>query len=236
MVRVKLMILSTCLLAGFGAWGAATAETRATVVWYSEQEPGIDPYHVRYVITPAFMRSDDGVEGGDFLLFDRGKRQIYSVVADNRTVLEIDGNADSPQKPDNLTIDIRQHVAREAPMINGEAPLEIELRAASEVCRSALVIPGFLESARLAMQEYNQALAVQQLRTLDNTPPAYRTPCFLSRYLYATDFHLARGMVLADWNSRGERRELTAYETDVPVPDSLFVLPDDFTRYQADGN
>lgn len=232
-MRNRFFVLFGYLMAGLTYWGPAVAETRATVVWYTQQEPGIDPYRVRYIITPDFMRSDDGQDSGDFLLFDRGQRQIYSVATEDRRVLEIDGNADAPQKPAKLLIDIRQHTDRKAPPINGKSPLEVDLVAAEKICRSALVAPGFLEPARQAMQEYSQALAVQQLRTLSNTPADYQTPCFLSRFLYATDFHLALGMVLADWNDQGERRELSAYETDVPVSGALFVLPDGFTRYQA---
>lgn len=232
----RVLVLLGCLLAGLGYGVATAAEIRATVVWYTEQEPGIEPYRVRYIVTPAFMRSDDGRDNGDFLLFDRGQRRIYSVVTENRSVLEIDGNAGSPQKPADLVIDIRRHVDQKAPMIGGKSPLALELVAAEKLCHSALVAPGFLEPVRRAMQEYNLALAAQQLRTLNNTPAAYQTPCFLSRYLYASDFHLAQGMVLADWDGKGKRRELTDYKTDVPVSDALFVLPDGFMHYQAGGS
>jgi hypothetical protein len=212
---------------------SAVADTMATIVWYSEQEPGIEPYGVRYIITPEYMRSDDGQPGNDFLLFDRRQRKIYSVAADNRTVLEVDGNGKPPQKPDDLAITVRQHVDQKAPQVDGKPPLEVELLAANQNCHSALVVADFLEPARAALQEYNRALAVQQLRTLDHTPGALQTPCFLARYLYAGDFALQKGIVLADWNSKGERRELTGYETAIPVADSLFILPADFRRISA---
>jgi len=120
--------------------------------------------------------------------------------------------------------------------VSGRAPLELELVAQGQVCHSAVVVPGFLELVRTALQEYNQALAVQQLRILDRTPKDFQTPCFLSRYLYASDFHFARGMVLADWNESGDRREMTSYKTAVPVDDSLFVVPGDFRVISAAGN
>jgi hypothetical protein len=182
------------------------------------------------------MRSDEGEDGGDFLLFDRRQRQIYSVVIGNRSVLQIDGKAEVPQMPDGLAVEIRRRTDQKAPMIEGKSPLEIELLAAGELCRSAVVAPGFLEPVRAALQEYGRALAIQQLRTLDNTPATYQTPCFLSRYLYAVDFHLEHGMLLAEWSSSGERRELTAYETDVPVAEALFLVPEDFAVLRAGGN
>jgi hypothetical protein len=221
-------LLAWLLLAGATTEVSTAAETTATVVWFQQRETGIDPYAVRYIVTPDYMRSDDGLDDGDFLLFDRHRRRIYSVVRGNRSVLEIDGAGAAPEKPHTLQFSVNQRVADKAPPIAGESPLEVELVAGGEVCHSALVVPGFLESVRLALQEFNQALAVQQRRTLAHTPVDMQTPCFLSRYLYATDFHLSRGMLLADWNSAGERRELSSYENNVIVDNGLFVVPADY--------
>jgi hypothetical protein len=232
-VREILLKLFVSGLIGVGLCSSVLAETLATIVWYTEQEPGIEPYPVRYIITPEYMRSDEGQSGNDFLLFDRRQRKIYSVAAETRTVLEVDGNGQAPQKPDALSIVVREHVDQKAPMIGGKPPVEVQLVAASQDCHSAMVVAGFLEPVRAAFQEYSQALAVQQVRTLDRTPTALQTPCFLARYLYAGDFALAKGMLLADWNDRGERRELARYETDVPVADTLFVIPADFRRISA---
>jgi hypothetical protein len=221
-------LLACALLAGVTTEVSTAAETTATVVWFQQQEAGIDPYRVRYIVTPDYMRSDDGLDDGDFLLFDRHRRRIYSVARGNRSVLEIDGAGAVPEKPHTLQFSINQHVADKAPPIGGQSPLEVELVAGGEVCHTALVVAGFLEPVRLALQEFNQALAVQQRRTLAHTPVDRQTPCFLSRYLYATDFHLSRGMLLADWNSAGERRELSSYENNVTVDDRLFVVPPDY--------
>ncbi len=220
-------------LAAVGLCSNSLAETVATIVWYSEQEPGIEPYPMRYIVTPEYIRSDEGQAGNDFLLFDRRQRKIYSVTAETRTVLEVDGNGQSPEKPDDLSIAVGEQVDQKAPLIGGKSPREVKLAAGGQDCHSAMVVAGFLEPVRAAFQEYSQALAVQQLRTLDRTPAALQTPCFLARYLYAGDFALAKGMVLADWNNRGERRQLTRYETDVPVADGLFVVPADFRRISA---
>lgn len=225
-----------CVLLVPGFSLSALAGSAGTVVWFLEQEPGVDPYPIRYLVTPEFMRSDDGRDDGDFLLYDRGKRRIYSVARDNRTVLEIDGEGPAPRAPEDLPISVGEHVDGKAPRIAGRSPVEVELRAGDEVCQSALVAPGFLEPVRAALQEYNRTLAVQQLRTLNRTPAEFRTPCFLSRYLYATDFHLARGMVLADWDKSGKRRELTRYQTDVSLDDSLFVVPGDFRVIHGAGD
>lgn len=223
-------------LVGLGMCHAALAETTATIVWFTEQEPGVDPYRVRYLVTPEYMRSDDGQAGNDFLLYDRRQRMIYNVVSGSRTVLEIDGNGEAPRRPGTLSFAVQRHAAPSAPMIDGNQPLEVRLVAADQSCRSALVVADFLEPVRAALREYSRALAVQQVRTLDHTPVELQTPCFLARYVYAGDFALAEGMILADWDQRGQRRELTSYRTDVPVADTLFALPADFRRIEPGAN
>jgi hypothetical protein len=221
-------------LAACVAWGQVRAGNGATVVWYTEREKGVEPHPVRYIVSADYMRSDDGPDDGDYLLYDRGRHKIFTVVKETRTVLELDGAAPVPSTPAELSIAVRERVDRQAPEVAGVAPVQVDLVADGELCHSALVAPGLLESVRAALREFNLALAARQLQTLERTPAEFRTPCFLARYLYASDFHLTRGMVLADWNAQGERRELTNYETGVVVPESLFRLPEGFRRISVD--
>lgn len=226
-------ILVAALLGLLAMRAGMAAEVPATVAWFQAREAGIDPYPLRYIVSADYLRSDDGVDAGDFLLFDRNTRRIYSVARATRSVLVIDGQGDAPEKPASLDFSVRTRVAQQAPKIAGVAPLEVTLVAGDEVCRTALVAPGFLEPVRAALQEFNRALAVQQQRTLSHTPTDMQTPCFLSRYLYAGDFHVAHGMPLADWDDAGERRELTRFESATRVDDGLFVVPADYAVIPA---
>ncbi len=212
--------------------GIGAAET-ATLLWYAEQEPGVDPYQVRYIVSRDFMRSDEGDNAGGFILLDRREKQIYNVMPHNRTILRIDGRGEPPQVPADLAIDIKRSVDDKAPRIAGKMPVTLELVANQQACYSAVVLPGHLEQAREALQEFAQALSIQQSRTLALTPQEYQTPCFLSRYLYATDFHLQQGIPLVDWNQQGHRRELIDYQTGVELDQTLFELPDGFTTIEA---
>ncbi|HHJ17860.1 MAG TPA: hypothetical protein ENJ80_14300 [Gammaproteobacteria bacterium] len=206
----------------------AQAGVNGTVLWYLEREAGIEPYKVRYLVTEDFMRTDEGPDTQGFALFNRKTRQIYSVVPEDRTILRIDGSGDAPVVPQQLVLDIKQHADANAPAVEGRVPLTVELSADRELCHSAVVVPGFPGPARAAFQEFAQSLAIQQLRTLDSTPPEFRTPCFLSRYLYATDFYLQLGLPLVDWNNQGERRELIDYRFDVELDEALFELPEGY--------
>jgi len=223
----------------YGLWlmigSSAHAEVKGTVLWYAEREAGIEPYRVRYIVTPGFMRSDEGDDKGGFVLFDRALRQIYSVVPQNRTILNIDGEGEVPQVPSTLSIEVRRSVDEKAPKVADKSPVTLELLADGELCYTAAIVPDHLQEAREALQEFALALAIQQSRTLAATPKEYQTPCFLARYLYATDFYLSQGISLLDWSEDGQRRELFDYQDGVELDAVLFELPDDFAIIKPPG-
>jgi len=216
------------------ATGGVYAEVTGTVLWYLEQEAGIEPYKVRYLVTEKFMRTDEGDGEGGFALFDRSTRQVYSVVPENRTVISIDGQGKLPEIPQRLNVSIKQHVDPEFPRVADKVPVTVKLTAGGELCYSAVVVPGFPGPAQAAFQEFARSLAVQQNRALANTPEQYQTPCFLSRYLYAADFHLQQGIPLLEWDGKGERRELIDYQFGVGLDEHLFELPEGFETVRVD--
>ena len=211
------------------ASGWVHAGVTGSILWYLEQEAGIEPYKVRYLVTEDFMRSDEGSGEGGYALFDRKTRQVYSVVPEDRTVLRIDGQGQVPDIPRHLEVEIKQRVDAKTPRVAGKVPVTVELIAGGELCYSAVVVPGFPGPARAAFQEFARSLAVQQMRTLANTPEQYQTPCFLSRYLYAADFQMQQGIPLLEWNDQGERRELIDYQIGVDLDERLFELPEGYT-------
>ena len=209
-----------------------TAETRATVLWYLEQEAGNDPWEVRYVITDHYLRSDQGDDSVDFVLLDRHEKQIYNVVKDSETILNIDGRGEISKPPGDLAIGVRRSQDSKAPRLEDKDAITLELRVGEEVCYSSVVVTGLMEDARKAFEAFADALAIQQQRSKSNTPVEYVTPCFLARYLYAADFDVAVGLPVVTWAPDGAQRQLIRYERDVPVDDALFVLPEGYERFQ----
>jgi len=216
--------------------GWSYAGVTGSILWYMEQEAGIEPYKVRYLVTEGFMRSDEGGGEGGFALFNRKTRQVYSVVPENKTVLRIDGQGQVPEVPQRLGVKIKQSTDSGAPRVANKVPVTVELIVGGELCYSAVVVPGFPGPARAAFQEFAQSLAVQQMRTLTNIPEQYQTPCFLSRYLYVADFQTQQGIPLLEWNDQGERRKLIDYQIGVELDEHLFVLPAGYEMIQAAGH
>lgn len=203
----------------------AMAAQTGTVLWYSEQEAGTRPYKVRYIVSKHFMRSDDGNDRGDFVLYDRRNQKIFSVVHDERRILQIDGEGVVPAVPGVLEMEVDKIVDEDAPMVAGIRPVTVKLMAGDQRCYMATVLPGLLTDVSNAFLEFNRALAVQQLRSMENTPEEFRTPCFLLRYVYATDFYLMHGLPLVDLDENGDRRALLDYATDEGLDAELFALP-----------
>jgi len=221
------------MLAGLASFTQqAMAETRATVLWYTEQEAGNEPWEVRYIITKNYLRSDQGDGSVDYVLLDRREKQIYNVVEESRTILNIDGKGEISQRPVDLEIEVRRSHDSKAPKLEGKDSTMLELRAGGEVCYSSVVVAGLLDDVSKAFEAFSDVLAVQQQRSTSNTPEQYVTPCFLARYQYAADFDVMEGLPVMTWAPDGSRRQMLRYQRDVQVDDTLFTLPEGYERFK----
>ena len=54
---------------------------------YVDQDVGDPPYLTRILVTPDFMRMDDGEDGGDFVLLDRRRHKLTNVMRDNKLAM-----------------------------------------------------------------------------------------------------------------------------------------------------
>jgi hypothetical protein len=228
----RLICYALLLPAALSVAFQATAETRATILWYLEQEAGNDPWEVRYIITDRYLRSDQGDDSVDFVLMDRQSRQIYNVVEESQTILNIDGRGEIGKRPEEPAIEVRRSHDSKAPKLEGRDSTTLELFAGEKLCYSSVVVEGLMEDTRQAFETFTDVLAVQQQRSEGNTPAEYITPCFLARYLYMADFDVAQGLPVVSWGPDGERRQLLRYEQDVPIDDALFELPKGYEHFQ----
>lgn len=239
---LRLLCLGVCIPMSFWtgvAWAQAdTARAEALEasvrLLYREQEPGVDSYEVRTLVTRDFVRSDDGQADGDFLLYDRRQRTLYNVVHADRTILVIPEREVDVEAPASLRLTERLQAEPDAPRIAGRPVSSFTLTANGESCRAGMVVPGLLPGATRALIEMEQVLARQQIATLYKTPPEFRTPCFLANYLYATDRLLQRGLPIQDGIRGGRHRLLIDFESDYRAGKDLFRLPEGYRRYSIE--
>ncbi len=202
----------------------------AVIVWYSEQEAGTEPEIVRYIVTDKFMRSDTGSAEQDFVLLDRTQKKIFSVVQDTRSILVIDGNGSVPVAPESFVVKVTRSTDPKAPKVFGKALTEIHVSSDKQLCYSAMVVPGQHEAVRQSLLEFQQVLAVRQLKVLENMPEEMKTGCFMIQYLYAPARHLQYGLPVREWNKDSKVRQLLDLQT-TSIDESLFVLPAGYKQY-----
>jgi len=210
--------------------GQPIAQRQVDVLTFRVTEPGTEPYLSRMLITETKLRIDGGEDKGGFILFDRDTGSIFSVSREDRTILAI-----HPTPPLDLTVPDDLGLAQErfvdpaAPAIAGRQPERIEFSAGGARCYTAVVVPGLLDSALNALQEYYRTLSYQQAAMLERFPPGAQTPCDLAQHVYTPTRHLAAGMPVREWDGRGYLRELLDFEEGRLVSPALFLLPEDYT-------
>ena len=230
---LSLFVAALSLLLPVTSMSGTPPAPTGSLLWYEEQEAGIDAYPVRIMVVPGYLRMDDGQDDGDFLLFDRNNRKVFSINHEDRSILVVEPAAsvtDSAPPPD-LELGIEQIADESAPRVAGKKPEMYRFTAAGETCLEAVVVPGLLPQAVQALSEYSRLLAERQLAMLENTPEEFRTPCYLSRYVHAPGRQLAQGLPIQEWDSSGYRRQLTDFRDRVPVNPALFELPAGYNRH-----
>jgi hypothetical protein len=212
---------------------SADSAERALRMLFVEQEAGVDPFRTRVLVTADYLRMDDGQDGSDYILYDRKTREVAAVSHVNRSVLKIYHHELAVQPPVELDYAERSEVDPNAPSVGGQTPEHHVFSTNGEVCFEVMAVPGLLEEARVAMDEYLQTLATEQALNLDKTPPGMQTPCMLSNMVFAPTRHLAHGFPIQEWDCRGYSRTLLDYgEIEDPDP-FLFVVPEEYRSFSV---
>ncbi|RMG57761.1 MAG: hypothetical protein D6717_04245 [Gammaproteobacteria bacterium] len=209
-----------------------TQTVKATVMHFREAEPGIEPYTSRMIVTPDFLRMDEGRDEGDYLLYDRRTRGIHSVTHEDRTVLDIPFHEVGITPPYALERVKKQSVDEAAPTVGGRKPVQQKDFVNARLCMETVSAPGLLDDARKALREYREALAGEQARNLYKTPKELQDPCMLSNLIFHPGKGLEEGFPLYERNEAGATRELLDFERDKAVSTALFELPKGYRHYQ----
>lgn len=205
-----------------------------SIVLYEEQEAGIDPYPVRILVSPEYVRFDDGYDESDFVLLDRDSRTLFSVIHENHSVLEIRNHPFSGSLPPDITLTEDRIEDDNAPTIAGKQPLHIRYLANATPCYQTISVSGLLKNAVAGLIEYETALGERQLGNLQSVPDTMQTPCFLSRYAYAPERHYAHGLPVQIWDETGFSRSLTDFHENEKVAAVLFEVPDSYEKLLLD--
>lgn len=209
---------------------AAEPET-LTQLDFIEAEKGIDPYPIRWRISPEWLRIDDVQEPNGYILFDRTHKTIYSITHSNQQIYVIrDSEVESPAAQQRSVI--QQVVSEKAPKIAGN-PVQIwNYQSGPQSCQTVSVVPNWQSAATQAMLEYQQVLTHEQIRTRDRMPEQYRTPCFESvTYFDALD-PLQKGFPVQSEQYNGKVRHLLGI-SEVPATAGWNEIPLEYQRFDS---
>jgi hypothetical protein len=212
----------------------AAAQVHSTMLLYQRADAGGPPYASRVLVTPGYMRMDNGRDDGDFVLFDRKARVIHSVVHSERTVLDIAARKITVEPPMELHVGAERVADPKMPAVAGHKPVHYRLTVNGKPCYDVVAVPGLLEDAVAARREYRQVLAGEQATTINGTPADMQDPCDLATNTFAPTRQLDYGLPIQESNTAGFRQSLVDFKPNYRVDERLFTLPEGYTHYTTD--
>ena len=239
MSKPRSLLLSVCCILLVTACGKPDDMTEpvpdnvtgVAILSYDEREAGTDIYPVRVFVSREFVRLDDGYATSDFVLLNRQSKTVFSVNHEERSILGIENQPGNVAPPPDLALTEIRTPDTKAPRIAGKQPVHINYLANGEICYQAVTVPDVMGAAVAGMAEYATVLAERQLNNMGSVPESMRTPCFLSRYVYAPARHYRDGLPVQEWDEDGFFTTLTDFSENETVPAVLFELPDEYERF-----
>lgn len=214
-------------LLGMGAAHAADMPPlRQTMIAlrYVDQDPGDPPYLTRILVTPDFMRMDDGNDDGDFVLLDRRQRQVTNITRANKLAMVFTPGT-LPPKPAGWKPRLAVH-----PAAPGTQRFSLVLK--DVVCSEGVAARAAAPDAARAMAELKSVLAAMQYRVWKASPRELQHDCDLANQVWASGATLELGLPLEEREFTGRTRQLES-ESKQPLQPELFRVPDGMTAIKA---
>lgn len=224
---------AAALLAIMMTGGVALADdSDAVMLLYQKHEPGIAPYPSRVIVTDQFIRFDDGVDQGNFALYDRKREMVFNVVHEDRTVLEIPRMPVEAKPPVPLKLS-EQHVELQddTPRVAGREPQQHALYSGVKRCYSVVAVPGLLPDVAEALSEFRQLMAGEHAFALEYIPAEQRDPCDMAVHIFRPGWFLQFGLPIQHWDEMGNAEALIDYKVGFEVAPGLFELPSGYRHY-----
>ena len=214
-MRIWLMLW----LLGTGAAHAAdmiSLRQEMIALRYVDQDPGDPPYLTRILVTPDFMRMDDGKDDGDFVLLDRRQQKVINVMHGNRLALVFSAGK-LPPKPAGWKP--RLDVKPAAP-----GTRRFSLRVKDVVCSEGVAARAAAPDAARAMAELKTVLAAMQYRVWKDSPANIQHDCDLANHVWESGATLKLGLPLEEREFTGRARQFES-ESKQPLQPELFRVP-----------
>ncbi len=216
------------------ATASATGSTssNATVVHFQEKEAGTEQYHSRMIVTPEYIRFDDGKGSTDFVLFDRKKRIIYSTSSMDKHTLVIKWRKLSLKMPASLKNRV-EIVKDSVPSIGNKPVTHYRLYTNEKQCYDLFVAKGLLPGVVKAMIEFQETLSVEHADFFDYAPLQTASDCDRVNNVFDPARFLRFGFPVQANDYLGRSRQMVDYKFNKKVDNKLFVLPKEYKEYST---
>lgn len=230
MKLIHLVIVSLLVLLA-GCDQPANKGSQNLLLVFGDQEEGVEPYQTRILVTPDYMRFDDGEGAVDFLIFDRKQKTLYNVVQESKSITVISAAPAEVNPPFDLKLSHKEiDDLQDAPAMEGIKPQHHVYLAGEQICFEVVSVPGFLPAFVEAMKEFNIILANDSAVTLNNLPTDMQNACSLGKSTFAPNRHFQAGFPLQQWGPDGSRSVLLDFKKDYQADKTLFELPANYSR------
>jgi len=209
---------------------SAFANAKATVVQLKVTDVDAQQYISRLIVTPDFLRFDDGKDEGDFLLFDRRKKTIYNTSTQDETILVIHNRKIALPKKSDWTHNVDTD-NKKSPDVGGKTVKHWVLLTNNVVCYDLYAARDLMPDVTSALSEYRQVLATQQAEIYISSLERKRDVCDLANNVYLPDRYLKHGFPIKYRDRDGRGEELVGYNEAVEIKPGLFKLPAGFKEY-----
>lgn len=234
MIRSIKIVLISLVVISLAACSKKIPTNYAYKITFMEQEQFVEPYPTRMIITPEFVRFDDGKGSEDFVIFDRKNSLVHSVVSEEESVMTVHKKDSEIESPIKLTFsenDLGE--MKDAPKIAGEHPRHYQLLVNDKVCNDVIAVKGLLPAAVNALNEFSLLMASDSKATLSNIPADMLNACDLAQDTFAPSRQLKFGFPVQTMGRREYARILVDFDENYKLEKDIFELPAKYKRYSV---
>ena len=208
------------------------SKPREVKILFAEQEPGVEPYQTRLIVTKDYMRFDDGEGSVDFVLFDRKTNIIYSTNSGERTVMSVEAKSKKVNPPFELKDTVKNlGMMKDAPKIQGETAQHYQFMTNDTLCYEVVAVKGLMPDVVNAMKAFQKVLESDSKVTFHTLPADMHNACDMSMSTFAAGRHLDYGFPIQEWTPDGTGRALMDFDDKFKADKKLFELPNDYRQF-----
>ncbi len=230
MNKIVLLVFSFFFMAFLGA---CQETPKNQLLLFLEGEKGVEPYQTRIIVTPDYMRFDEGDQSTTFLLINRKQNIAYSVDHDEKTIMRVEHQDTELKAPFELKYTVTElDDFNDAPEIKNSKPQHRQLFVNDQLCLDVVSVDGLMPEVVAALKEYHQLLASDSAVTFNTIPADMHDPCAISMSTFAPTRYLEYGFPVQEWKP-SHARSLENYDEDYQADPKLFSLPENYFSYSV---